>query len=82
MHGGFWACVAVDEGFTFPLEDNNVFLVPWLDGEDVRTSVSNGRCHRVSYKNRERVEDFPKKKKKKKLKIFSGPGSDGEFFRA
>jgi hypothetical protein len=50
------------------LEDNNVFLVPWLDGEDGRTSVSNGRCHRVSYKYRERVEAFPKKKQKKNKK--------------
>ena len=69
---------ADDEGFTFPLEDNNVSLVPWVEGEDIIASVSDGGCHRVPCIDRENVEAFWKKK----LKIFSGPGSDGEILES
>jgi hypothetical protein len=74
--GGFWACGADDEVSTVPWEDNNAFLVHWVDGEDVSASVTDGVCRRVSCIDREIVEAFWKE-----LKIFTSPGSDGEFSR-
>lgn len=32
--GGFCECGADDEGFTFPWDNSNGFLVPWVDEED------------------------------------------------